>query len=239
MTKLISIKKARLKKNISIKELSNTLNLNINIIRALEEDLELPDKWKFYKVNYERSIYKYLGYTLPNSNNFQNIPNDYSKIILTSFFFIFSFIILFFSSLNVYLKYNQNLEIDIFEKDEIYVEVDKFISQKNFENINHQEFLDSLSVIKRINYSQKIELYVNDSSPIYYKLKNINQKTIEFGELLQQSKIEFDLNNDFLIDLSNIANIEKIIYRGIEIKPKNNYDFYLKDFNINKLEEIL
>ena len=239
MTKLISIKEARLKKNISIKELANALNLNINVIRALEEDLELPDKWKLYKVNYERSIYKYLGYTLPNSNNFQNIPNDYSKIILTSFFFIFSFIILFFSSLNVYLKYNQNLEIDIFEKDEIYVEVDKFVSQKNFENIDHHKFLDSLSVIKRINYSQKLELYVNDSSPIYYKLKNINQKTIEFGELLQQSKIEFDLNNDFLIDLSNIANIEKIIYRGIEIKPKNNYDFYLKDFNINKLEEIL
>tara|TARA_B100000579_G_scaffold166220_1_gene135042 strand:+ start:148 stop:318 length:171 start_codon:yes stop_codon:yes gene_type:complete len=56
---------------------------------------------------------------------------------------------------------------------------------------------------------------------------------------LKSNNIAFDLNNDFLIDLSNIANIEKIVYRGIEIKIKNNDGFYLKDFNINNLEKLL
>ena len=69
--------------------------------------------------------------------------------------------------------------------------------------------------------------------------KDIDKKTIEFGELLKINNITFDLNNDFLIDLSNIANIKKIIYRGIEIKIKNNDGFYLKDFNINNLEKLL
>ena len=67
----------------------------------------------------------------------------------------------------------------------------------------------------------------------------IDKKTIQFGEILQLNKIELNLNNDFLIDLSNIANIDKITYRGIEINLKNNYQFYLKDFNINKLETLL
>ena len=37
----------------------------------------------------------------------------------------------------------------------------------------------------------------------------------------------------------SISHIDKIIYRGIEIKLKNNYQYYLKDFDINKMETLL
>ena len=239
MKNLISIKEARKKKGISVNELSRALNLSTSIVELLDEDLELPDKFKFYRQNYQRAIYNYLGYKVPHSNNFQDIPNDYSKILLTSFFLIFTLIILFFSSYNIYSKYNKKPKIEIFEEDEIYKEINKSLSKKNLVKINHQDFLDLLSVERRIEYSQKVAFYSNNLAPIYYKVKNIDKKTIEFGELLQLSKIEFNLNNDFLIDLSNIANIEKIIYQGVEIRLKNNYDFYLKNFNINKLEDLL
>ncbi len=239
MKNLISIKEARIKKGITTYELANALKLNINLIELLDEDRELPKRFEAYRSTYVRSIYSYLGYKLPHGNNFQIIHNDNSKIILTFFFLIFTSIILLSSSFNIYKKFNKELKIYEFEKDEIYYQIDEISSNMNFEKINHNDFLDLFITKKRTDYSQNFIIFSNNLGSIYYKIQNIDKKTIEFGELLQLNKIEFDLNDDFLIDLSNIANIKKIIYRGMEIEIKNNYNFYLKDFNINKLDKLL
>ena len=50
MKNLISIKEARKKKGISVHELSRALNLSTTIVELLDEDLELPDKYKFYRL---------------------------------------------------------------------------------------------------------------------------------------------------------------------------------------------
>ena len=239
MKNLISIKEARLKKGLSISELANSLNLDIKLVQLLDDNLELPNKFKAYKSIYIRSIYKYLGYKIPFTNYFQESPYDYSRFLLTSFFLIFSLIILFFSSFNIYNKFNNQKGNKNFEKDKIYEDTLNFVSKNNLENINGKNFINLLVPLKRTNYSQTFILHANNLGSIYYKIKYIDKKTIRFGELLQLDKIELDLDNDFLIDLSNIANIDKITYRGIEIKLKNNYQFYLKDFNINKLEKLL
>ena len=236
---MISIKEARLKKGLSISELANSLNLDIKLVQLLDDNLELPNKFKAYKSIYIRSIYKYLGYKIPFTNYFQESPYDYSRFLLTSFFLIFSLIILFFSSFNIYNKFNNQKGNKNFEKDKIYEDTLNFVSKNNLENINGKNFINLLVPLKRTNYSQTFILHANNLGSIYYKIKYIDKKTIRFGELLQLDKIELDLDNDFLIDLSNIANIDKITYRGIEIKLKNNYQFYLKDFNINKLEKLL
>ena len=102
MKNLISIKEARLKKGLSILELANSLNLNIKLVQLLDDDLEIPNKFKAYRSTYIRSIYTYLGYNIPFTNYFQKSPYDYSKFLLTSFFLIFSLVILFFSSFNIY-----------------------------------------------------------------------------------------------------------------------------------------
>ena len=239
MKNLISIKEARLKKGLSISELANSLNLDIQLVQLLDDDLEIPNKFKSYRSTYIRSIYNFLGYKIPFTNHFQESTYDYSKFLLTSFFLLFSLIILFFSSFNIYNKYNNNLVSKDFEKDRIYEDTLNYVSQNNFQNINEKDFLNLLSPLKRTNYSQKFILNTNNLGPIYYKIKNIDKKTTIFGEIFQLDKIELDLNNDFLIDLSNIANIDKITYRGIEISIKNDYKFYLKDFNIKKLETLL
>ena len=239
MKNLISIKEARLKKGLSISELANSLNLDIKLVQLLDDNLELPNKFKAYKSIYIRSIYKYLGYKIPFTNYFQESPYDYSRFLLTSFFLIFSLIILFFSSFNIYNKFNNQKGNKNFEKDKIYEDTLNFVSKNNLENINGKNFINLLVPLKRTNYSQTFVIQTNNLGPIYYKIEYIDKKTILFGEILQLNKIELDLNNDFLIDLSNIANIDKIIYRGIEISIMNNYQSYLKDFNINKLETIL
>ena len=239
MKNLISIKEARLKKGLSIEELANSLKLDIKLVQLLDDDAEIPDKYKAYMSSYKRSIFNYLGYKIPFTNYFQETPYDYSKFLLTSFFLIFSIIILFFSSFNIYNKFNNQAGNKNFEKDKIYEDTLNFISKNNLENINDKDFINLLVPLKRTNYSQTFILHANNLGSIYYKIKYIDKKTIRFGELLQLDKIELDLDNDFLIDLSNIANIDKITYRGIEIKLKNNYQFYLKDFNINKLETLL
>ncbi|MFL2534570.1 MAG: hypothetical protein ACJ0RM_06425 [Alphaproteobacteria bacterium] len=236
---MISIKEARLKKGLSIAELASSLKLDIKLVQLLDDDAEVPDKYKAYMSSYKRSIFNYLGYKIPFTNHFQESQYDYSKFLLTSFFLIFSIVILFFSSFNIYNKFNNQVGIKNFEKDKIYEDTLNFISKNNLENINYKDFIDLLVPLKRTNYSQTFVIQTNNLGPIYYKIKYIDKKTILFGELLQLNKIELDLNNDFLIDLSNIANIDKIIYRGIEINLKNNYKFYLKDFNINELETLL
>ena len=239
MKNLISIKEARLKKGLSISELAHSLNLDIKLVQLLDDDAEIPNKFKAYRSTYIRSIYTYLGYNIPFTNYFRESPYDYSKFLLTSFFLIFSLVILFFSSFNIYNKFNNQIGNKNFEKDKIYEDTLNFVSKNNLENINEKDFINLLAPSKRTNYSQTFILHTNNLGPIYYKINYIDKKTIRFGEILQLNKIELNLNNDFLIDLSNIANIDKITYRGIEINLKNNYQFYLKDFNINKLETLL
>ena len=114
MKNLISIKEARLKKGLSIAELANSLKLDVKLVQLLDDDAEIPDKYKAYMSSYKRSIFNYLGYKIPFTNYFQESPYDYSKFLLTSFFLIFSIVILFFSSFNIYIKFNNQAGIKNF-----------------------------------------------------------------------------------------------------------------------------
>ena len=240
MNNSISLKEARLKSGLTVGQLSRALNLDSYLIEQLENEIELPIKYRPYRSTYIKSIFRYLGYKIPENRNPTNVIYiDHTKIILTSFFSFFALIILISSSINIYNKFNIQISGYEFEKDKIYEEAYNFIKQNELKEISHKHFMDLLVIKKNINYSNNFILYSNILGPIYYKIKDIDKKTIEFGELLKINNITFDLNNDFLIDLSNIANIKKIIYRGIEIKIRNNDGFYLKDFNINNLEKLL
>ena len=59
------------------------------------------------------------------------------------------------------------------------------------------------------------------------------------GEILPSKSLVLDLNDNFLIDISNISYIDKIIYQGIEFKLKNEQNLYLKEFNVNKINQLL
>jgi len=239
LEKLISIKEARIKKGLSINDLSKALKLDLEIIRLLDDNLKLPKKYKAYQSTYKKSIYRYLGYNINYKSSVSTIPNDYTKIYLVYFFLLLVFTILFLLSLNIYNKFNNQISFRDIEKDQIYNDVLNIANQYNLKELNHDAFINNLNPIRRISYSQKLSIFSKSNKTIYYKLLNNNKKTIQFGEILQSNELNLDLDNDFLIDLSNINNIEKIIYRGIEIKVNDFLNFYLVNFNIKDLETLL
>ena len=239
MDKLISIKEARIKKGLSINDLSKALKLDLEIIRLLDDNLKLPKKYKAYQSTYKKSIYRYLGYNINYKSSVSKIPIDNTKIYLVYFFLLLVFTILFILSFNIYNKFNKQTSIRFIETDIVYNDVLNIANQYNLKELSHDEFINNLIPLRRVNYSQKLSIFSKSHKTIYYKLLNNNKKTIQFGEILQSNELNLDLDNDFLIDLSNINNIEKIIYRGIEIKVNDFLNFYLVNFSIKDLETLL
>ena len=239
MDKLISIKEARIKKGLSINDLSKALKLDLEIIRLLDDNLKLPKKYKAYQSTYKKSIYRFLGYDINYKSSVSKIPIDNTKIYLVYFFLLLVFTILFILSFNIYNKFNKQTSIRFIETDKVYNDVLNIADQYNSKELSHDEFINNLIPLRRVNYSQKLSIFSKSHKTIYYKLLNNNKKTIQFGEILQSNELNLDLDNDFLIDLSNINNIEKIIYRGIEIKVNDFLNFYLVNFSIKDLETLL
>ena len=239
MEKLISIKEARIKKGLSIYDLSKALKLDIEIIRLLDDNLKLPKKFRAYQSTYKKSIYRYLGYEIKYKDLITEIPKDYTKISLTYFLSLLIFTILTLLSFNIYNKFNSQILVKNIEKDHLYLDILN-ISSKNYLNeLSHDEFINSLILTNRTNYSQKLSIFSKPNKTIYYKLQNNNKKTLQFGEILQSKELNIELDDDFFIDLSNIDNIDKIIYRGIEIKLIKKLSSYITNFNIKDLETLL
>ena len=238
MNNLISIEQARKAKGVTIDELSIALNIDRSIIKCLEEGLELPKKFKSYRKSYISTIYRYLGYRVEYSSNLKSIPEDNTKMILTIFFFLFSFFILTSLSINIYSNFNSKISIKVFQKDKIYEEVEKHLLSQSLEYIDHKNFLQSLEIKNRVAYNNNV-IFEANTLPIYYKLHHLDNDSIQFGEILPSKSLILDLNDNFLIDISNISYIDKIIYEGVEIKLNNKQNLYLKEFNINELDQLL
>ncbi len=239
MKKLISIKEARIKKGLSINDISKALKLDLEIIRLLDDNLRLPKKYRAYQSTYKKSIYRYLGYEIKYKNVTNDIPVDYTKISLTYFLLLLIFVILTLLSLNIYDKFNnKNLSDDI-EKDQVYLEILNLSSEYDLNELSHDEFINNLIVTRRANYSQKLSIFSKYNKTIYYKIQNNIRKNIQFGEILHYKELNIELDDDFFIDLSNISNVDKIIYRGIEIKINTELNSYLVNFNIKDLENLL
>ena len=73
-------------------------------------------------------------------------PTSSSLIAKSRFFFVFKNEINFLISLsiNIYSNFNSKTSIKIFQKDEIYEEVEKHLLSQLLEYIDHKNFLQSL-----------------------------------------------------------------------------------------------
>ena len=239
MENLISIKEARIQKGLSINDLSKGLKLDPEIIRLLDDNLQLPNKFKAYRSSYKKSIYRYLGYEVKYKNSISDIQIDYTRFSIVYFLLLLVFSILVLLSFNIYNKFNNQITTRIIEKDHVYKDIFSLSSMYDLNELSHDEFIKNLTLSSRVNYTQKISIFSKFNKTIYYKIHNKNSKTIQFGEIFQSRELNLDLDNDFLIDLSNINNVEKIIYRGIEIKVSEGLNSYLLNFNIKDLEALL
>jgi len=90
LNKLFSIKEARLKKGLTVNQLAIKLKMNTEIIQKIENNEELPDKFKSYEKIFRNSILKSLGlYESSTVVQLVPIPNDYTKLILTILNFLY------------------------------------------------------------------------------------------------------------------------------------------------------
>ena len=239
MNKLFSIKEARLKKGLTVNQLATKLKMNTEIIQKIENNEELPDKFKSYEKIFRNSILKSLGlYENSSIVEVVPIPNDNTKLILTIFFFILVIIILFSLSFDMYKKFNFKSDFNLIEKDQIYLDAVKILSNFNYEEINHDQFINKLVLNNNNNIHNSFELSVLDNYSISYKIIDNIQKTINFGTITSDNPLKLDFNGDFSIDLSNIEFIDKIITNNSIYHINVDRPYVLKEFNINKLSEI-
>ncbi len=239
MEKLISIKEARIKKGISIDDLSKALKLDFEIIRLLDDNLKLPKKYRAYQSTYKKSIYRYLGYEIKYKSLVSDTPIDHTKFSIIYFLLFLVFIILILLSFNIYNKFNNQISFKEIEKDQVYRDVLNISSQYELNELSHDDFINSLIPLNRANYSQNLSIFAKPNKTIFYKIQNNSKNTLQFGEIIKSNELILDLDNDFFIDLSNINNIDKIIYRGIEIRLNKELNYYLLNFYIKNLETLL
>jgi len=236
LNKSISIKKARLEKGLSIDELAHRLKISPLIIKKIENNEELPEKYKSYENIFRNSILKMLGlYKISESVKLNKIPEDNTKLVLTIFSFSLVFIILFSLSFDMYKKFNLKPSLKTFEKDQIYIDIENKLLNFRYDEINHEQFLNKLIFIKNNNLNNYFEISVLDNNTIYYKVSNVDKKTLKFGSITPNNPLYLYFDDDFSIDLSNIKFIDKIFVNNSIYQINVDKSYALKKFDINKL----
>ena len=236
MKKSLSIKEARLDKGLSIGELAHRLKISPIIIEKIENNEELPKKYKSYERIFRNSILKLLGlYKVSGEVKLKEIPEDNTKFVLSIFLLILICTILISLSFDMYKKFNLKSNLKFFEKDQIYIDIENKLSDFSYDEIDHEQFLNKLILLKNNNFHNFFEISVLDNNTIYYKVTNNDKKTQKFGAITPDNPLYLYFNNDFSIDLSNIKFIDKIVVNNNIYQIDVDKPYALKKFDINKL----
>ena len=236
MNKSFSIKKARLEKGLSIEELAHRLKISPLIVKKIENNEELPEKYKPYERIFRNSILKLLGlYEISGTVKLNEIPEENSKLVLTIFSLFLICTILFSLSINMYKKFNSKSSLKFFEKDQTYIDIENKLSDFRYDEIDHELFLNKLILLKNNNFYNFFEISVLGSNTIYYKISNNNQKTQKFGAITRDNPLYLYFNDDFSIDLSNINLIDKIVANNSIYRIDVDKPYALKEFDLYKL----
>jgi len=236
LNKSYSIKEARLEKGLSIEDLAHRLNISKFIIKKIENNEELPEKYKSYEKIFRKSILKLLGlYEISETVKVNKIPEDNTKLVLSIFSLFLICIFLFSLSYDMYKKFNSKPIFKSFEKDQIYFDIENKLSNLRYDEIDHEQFLNKLIFFKNNNFYNYFEISVLDNNTIYYKVSNDNKKTLKFGTITPDNPLFLNFNDDFSIDLSNIKFIDKIFVNKSIYQINIDTSYALKKFDINKL----
>ena len=112
-----SIKEARLEKGLSIEDLAHRLKISPFIIKKIENNEELPEKYKSYEKIFRNSILKFLGlYEISGTVKLNKIPEDNTKLVLTIFSLFLICTILFSLSFDMYKKFNLKSSLKFLKK---------------------------------------------------------------------------------------------------------------------------
>ena len=235
MDKSRSIREVRLEKGLTIQQLSDKLKISPIIIQKIENNDELPNKFKSYEEILRNSILKYLGlHEVSSVVQLSPIPEDRTRLILTVFFFILVSTILISLSFDIYNKHNSKFYVNSIEKDQIYQDVEKVMSNFHYEEISHKQFFNKLELHKSKTPQNIFQITVQDNNSIFYKVTDNKQKTIYFGTITSDNPLKLDFYNDFSIDLSNIKIIDKIFANNSIYQIDVDKPYVVKELSIDK-----
>jgi len=234
-----SIKEVRLSKGLSIEQLAAKLKISPMIIEKIENDQDLPDRFRSYEKIFRNSILKSLGmYDSSSVVKLNPIPEDNTKLFLIIFSFILVSTILISLSFDMYKKFNAKSKLKFIEKDQIYLDVENIMSNFHHEEISHIQFINKLVLTKMNNPQNIFQISVLDNHSIFYRVTDNKQKTINFGTITNDNPLKLDFNNDFSIDLSNIKYIYKIIVNNSIYQIDADKPYAIKELSINKFFDL-
>ena len=98
--------------------------------------------------------------------------------------------------------------------------------------------MDYLFLEKEYNKNNYLLIKSKPNRNSYYKIFYPNQNRESFGQLSEKNDLIVKYKKDIFIDISNIFSIDYIIFNGKKYKNSNENRYYLKNFDINKLNEL-
>lgn len=239
MLKPSYIKEAREKKGLTIYDVASRLRLNPSIIKNIEEGVDLTGVYASYEISYKKSIYKLLGIKIHKSKKkIYYMDNGLQILMILYFIIFFSFSIM---TITYYLisNFSNNQTSKLFINN--YREDDLMILFKSITKKSELDIIDSRKFLEILYYDQKkytntyfyIQLKPNTQS--YYKIYFMRDGTEKFGQLNYRNSLLVDKKKEFLIDISDTSSIDFLIFNNAKYKLRDDFRYYLKNFDIKSL----
>ena len=239
MLKPSYIKEAREKKGLTIYDVASRLRLNPSIIKNIEEGVDLTGVYASYEISYKKSIYKLLGIKIHKSKKkIYYMDNGLQILMILYFIIFFSFSIM---TITYYLisNFSNNQTSKLFINN--YREDDLMILFKSITKKSKLDIIDSRKFLEILYYDQKkytntyfyIQLKPNTQS--YYKIYFTRDGTEKFGQLNYRNSLLVDKKKEFLIDISDTSSIDFLIFNNAKYKLRDDFRYYLKNFDIKSL----
>ncbi|MAV83029.1 MAG: hypothetical protein CMI90_06175, partial [Pelagibacteraceae bacterium] len=133
---------------------------------------------------------------------------------------------------------NKSFNYFNYSDDQIMVLLKKNIKNSKIIFIDHSNFMDYLFLEKEYNKNNYLLIKSKPNRNSYYKIFYPNQNRESFGQLSEKNDLIVKYKKDIFIDISNIFSIDYIIFNGKKYKNSNENRYYLKNFDINKLNEL-
>ncbi|MDG2007668.1 MAG: helix-turn-helix domain-containing protein [Alphaproteobacteria bacterium] len=239
MLKPSYIKEAREKKGLTIYDVASRLRLNPSIIKNIEEGVDLTGVYASYEISYKKSIYKLLGIKIHKSKKkIYYMDNGLQILMILYFIIFFSFSIM---TITYYLisNFSNNQTSKLFINN--YREDDLMILFRSITKKSELDIIDSRKFLEILYYDQKkytntyfyIQLKPNTQS--YYKIYFMRDGTEKFGQLNYRNSLLVDKKKEFLIDISDTSSIDFLIFNNAKYKLRDDFRYYLKNFDIKSL----
>ncbi len=236
------IKEARKLKNISLENVAKKLNLNISVVRDIENGVELKGLYKSYESSYKNSIFQLLNIPIEHISIKKVILNNNSQILLTIYFVIFFSFSLMTVSHYLISRFSNNLKdfnyFNNYQDDDLMRKFKDNIKRSEIKYLEHKKFVNYLSLNETQINRNFLVIKSKSNKKSYYKLYFPNDNIEKFGSLGIGNEITINSKQEVFIDITNTSSIDYILFDNKKYQFLNDFRYYLKNFDIKELDTL-